>query len=112
VGTRLTDAELERVDDRAADAGMSRAAWIRAVLLAGDADAVLGATLAERDADHAIQIARIEGDARDRERALVERIATLEFRLERARLERARADGWLPSDLAERRRLEREMFYG
>jgi hypothetical protein len=101
--------EQAEVDRRAASAGMSRAAYVRKVLLAdGDACAVLRATVAEREE----WIERIEQDARERERCLGARIASLEFELERARLQAARAGGWERSDVFERRRQAQEHFYG
>ena len=43
IGVRLPDAEFEEISDAAFRAGMSRAAWVRAILLASARDSVLSA---------------------------------------------------------------------
>jgi hypothetical protein len=116
VATRLFDDELVEADLRAAAAGLSRAGYLRALLLAdGDACAALRAAIAERDesiAERDELIARLEEEARLRTRDFGMRVAALESQLERARLHAARADGWERSDELERRRQARELFYG
>jgi hypothetical protein len=110
VATRLFVDELAEVDRRAVSAGLSRAAYLRAVLLAdGDATAALRAALAERDA----WVSRVEEEGREREKALAARIASLEAQLERAQVRLVReVEGWQPSLEVERRRQVHSLFYG
>jgi hypothetical protein len=110
IATRLFADELAEVDRRAASAGLSRFAFLRAALLAnGDTCAVLRATIAERDE----RIARLEEEAKERQRCLTIRLAGLESQLESARLQYARdVAGWERSDVAERRRQAQSLFYG
>jgi hypothetical protein len=97
------------VDRRAEAVRLSRAAYLRELLLAGaDACAVLRSALADRDE----LIARLEEEARKAERCFGLRLAGLEAELERARLASARASGWERSDVAERRRQAHSLFYG
>src|SRR6516162_2383828 len=110
VAMRLFDYELAEVDRRAASAGLSRSAFLRAVLQAdGDACAVLRGTIAERDE----LIARLENEAEDRDRCFGLRVAGLESQLEGARLRYARdVAGWERSEVVERRRQTHSLLYG
>ena len=102
--------EQADVDRAAASAGLSRAAFVRTVLLAdgGVAD-VLRAVIAERDE----RIASLEEQLAERDRCFGLQVAALESQLERARLRCAReVDGWELSDVVERRWQAHALTYG